>query len=111
MADRNHLCPSGCSWSDRAELIRMFDMLLGLCTFGQFDEQLPMGPHFEDPVPLSHLDHGPGHWRGRRANIQDTIVGEGALQTYLLLFTGKALPSQRGRQRSKWVLVPRVSWA
>src|SRR2546430_1757302 len=90
MADRNHLCPSGCSRGDRAELIRMFDMLLGLCTFGQFDEQLPMGPHFEDPVPLSHLDHGPGHWRGRRQTIQDTIVGEVAIQAYFALFSGKA---------------------
>src|SRR2546421_12591522 len=98
MADRNHLCPSGCSWSDRAELIRMFDMLLGLCTFGQFDEQLPMGPDLEDPVPLSHLDHGPGHWRGRRPTIQDTIVGVVAIPTHLAPFTCKRLPTTDGRQ-------------
>src|SRR2546421_12577735 len=103
MADRNHLCPSGCSWSDRAELIRMFDMLLGLCTFGQFDEQLPMGPHFEDPVPLSHLDHGPGHWRGRRQTLQDTIGGEGAIQDYFWPVRGQAVPTKGGTHVSKRV--------
>src|SRR5947207_16024722 len=99
MADRNHLCPSGCSRGDRAELIRMFDMLLGLCTFGQFDEQLPMVPDLEDRVPLSHLDHAPGHWRRTSRTIQYTHIGATPQANRFALFRGKGLPSNAESKR------------
>jgi len=99
MSQGNHLGPPRCGWGDRPKLVGMLDMLPGPRTLGQLGEQLPMGPHREDPVSLAHLDHHSCHRRRRREPIQDPIVRQIAIPAHFALFGSKAFPGKGGRQR------------
>src|ERR671933_241583 len=92
-----------------AKLLRMRHALVGASSFGNGEDELPLGVDRQFPMAVPHLHHAAGRAGTRRQPIEHTVIAHKAIPTDLALLTRPALPGPATRQRLQGFLSPALN--